>query len=132
MITTYVALIHKASTPNADYGVCFPDFPGCVFGGVNLETAIEKAQEGLLFHIEGMIEAGEIIPVPTHLEKILAEPQNKIATAALIRVIVPTGHLKRINICMDAGLIAEIDRVAKASGRNRSEFLADIAKEVLA
>jgi len=28
----YLALIQKAESESADYGVCFPDFPGCVFG----------------------------------------------------------------------------------------------------
>jgi metal-responsive CopG/Arc/MetJ family transcriptional regulator len=33
---------------------------------------------------------------------------------------------------MDAGLIIEIDHAAKASGKNRSEFLAEAARQMIA
>lgn len=132
MFSTYVALVHRANKKGADYGVIFPDFPGCVFGGKTLDKALENAREGIIFHIEGLLDAGEALPEPTHLEEIKTNPDYKEATPSLIRVAIPTGHLKRLNISMDAGLVIEIDRAAKLSGKNRSEFLADAAREVLA
>lgn len=132
MSSTYVALVHKARKKRADYGVIFPDFPGCVFGGKNLDEALENARAGILFHIEGLLDAGELLPEPTSLENIEKNPEYKEAVPSLIRVIPPTGHLKRLNISMDAGLIAEIDHAAKLSGKNRSEFLAEAARQFLA
>ena len=41
------------------------------------------------------------------------------------------GHLKRINISLDSGLLAKIDHLAKIYGKNRSEFLADTARQML-
>ena len=132
MSSIYVALIHKAKKKGADYGVIFPDFPGCVFGGNTLNIALDNAREGLIFHIEGLLDAGEKLPTPTTLEKIKENSAYKKATPSLIRIIIPTGHLKRLNISMDAGLIAEIDHAARKLGKNRSEFLADAAKQMLA
>jgi len=132
MFLTYVALIHKVKKKGADYGVIFPDFPGCVFGGQTVEKALENAREGIIFHIEGLLNSGNSLQKPTSLEKIKANPEYKEATPSLIRVIIPTGHLKRLNISMDTGLLAEIDHAAKKSGKNRSEFLADAAKQMLA
>ncbi|MFT3741590.1 MAG: type II toxin-antitoxin system HicB family antitoxin [Gammaproteobacteria bacterium] len=132
MSLIYVALVHKAEKKGADYGVMFPDLPGCVFGGKTLNEALENAREGVIFHIEGLIDAGETVPDPSPLEVIESNPAYKGATPALIRVIMPTGHLKRLNISMDAGLIAEIDHIAKLVGKNRSEFLADAARQFIA
>ena len=47
---TYIALLRK--DPDSDYGVDFPDFPGCVTAGSTLEEARAMAEEALAFHIE--------------------------------------------------------------------------------
>lgn len=128
----YVALIHKASKRSAPYGVIFHDFPGCVFAGDTVDEAVQNARGGLLFHMEGMLNTGDPIPEPTSLEEILANPEYKEATPCLVHIVPPTGHLKRINVSMDMGLIVEIDHAAKGLGKNRSEFLSDAARQVLA
>jgi predicted RNase H-like HicB family nuclease len=132
MSITYVALVHKADKKDADYGVIFPDFPGCVFGGETLDKALQNAREGIIFHIAGLLDTGETLPEPSSLEAIKNNQEYKVATPALVRIIVPTGHLKRVNVSMDAGLIAEIDHAAKAVGKNRSEFLAEAARQMIA
>jgi hypothetical protein len=131
MFSTYVALVHQLNK-KADYGVMFPDFPGCIFSGETLDNAMENARAGIIFHIEGMLACGEELPNATSLEKNKLHPKYKNATPILIRIMIPTGHLRRLNISMDAGLIAEIDHAARACGKNRSEFLADAAKQALA
>jgi predicted RNase H-like HicB family nuclease len=47
-IMNYIALIHKEE--NSDYGVSFPDFPGCISAGETLEQAKTMAQEALIGH----------------------------------------------------------------------------------
>lgn len=131
MHATYIALLHKAK-PTSDYGVFFADFPGCVFSGKTMDKALEKAREGLIFHIEGLQEDGETLPKATSLEKIMANPENKGAIPAAVKIILPTGHMRRLNISMDESLLNEIDQAAKLAGRNRSEFLADAARDMLA
>ena len=132
MLQTYVALVHRANKKRADYGVIFHDFPGCVFGGKTIDLALENARNGIIFHIEGLLDEGETLPEATTLELIEKMPEYKMAIPALVRIVMPTGRLKRLNISMDAGLITEIDRAAKASGKNRSEFLADAARQMIA
>jgi len=44
----YIAHLHKDS--KSDFGVSFPDFPGCVTAGKSLEEARRKAPEALAFH----------------------------------------------------------------------------------
>ena len=131
MYTTYIALVHRANKKTAPYGIMFPDFPGCISTGKTIDKAIENGREALAFHMESMHESGESIPKPSQLEKILKDPDNKKAIPALIRVIIPSGHTKRLNITMDTALLAELDKAAKMAGRNRSEFLADAVREAI-
>jgi predicted RNase H-like HicB family nuclease len=51
MTRRYIALVHK--TPDSDYGVSFPDLPGCVTAGVDLEDARRMAGEVLALHLAG-------------------------------------------------------------------------------
>jgi predicted RNase H-like HicB family nuclease len=74
-MSEYVALLSK--DPDSDYGVDFPDFPGCVTAGHTTEEARELALEALCLHIEGMIEDGEPMPSPTTIEKIKSDPANR-------------------------------------------------------
>jgi predicted RNase H-like HicB family nuclease len=132
MSKTYVALVHKANKKTADYGVFFPDFPGCVFGGANMQKALDNAKEGLIFHIDGMLENGEHIPEPSSIEEIMRKGKNKQAMPALVNIVVPKGQLKRINISVDASLVSAIDHAILHIRCNRSEFMAEAARRMLA
>ena len=66
---TYIGVIHKDY--DSDYGVSFPDFPGCITAGSTIEEAKAMAYEALLFHIEGMIEDGESLPSPSTPDEII-------------------------------------------------------------
>ena len=68
----YVGLIHRDA--GSDYGVSFPDFPGVVTAGKNLEDARAMAEEALALPIEGLVEDGETIPEASSLEAIMADP----------------------------------------------------------
>ena len=48
----YIAYLHKDS--KSDYGVSFPDFPGCITAGSSLDEARRMAAEALAFHIAGL------------------------------------------------------------------------------
>jgi predicted RNase H-like HicB family nuclease len=67
-MTAYVALIHKDA--DSDYGVSFPDLPGCVSAGSTLDEAIAMAKEALALHIEGLLEDNESIPAPTAADQV--------------------------------------------------------------
>ena len=83
-MTEYIALLNKDQ--QSDYGVWFPDFPGCVTAGKTLEEARRLAAEALAFHIEGMIEDGEALPSPSTLDTIMREWVNRNAAAFVVPV----------------------------------------------
>ena len=83
-MSAHLALIHKEARSN--YGVSFPDFPGCITAGSTLDEARANAAEALAFHIEGMIEDGEALPVPSALEAAMCQRHNRGAIAFLVDV----------------------------------------------
>ena len=56
----YRVVIHKDE--NSDYGVTFPDMPGCFSAGETIEQALANAQEAAECHIEGILIDFESIP----------------------------------------------------------------------
>jgi len=77
----YTAVVHKDS--DSDYGVSFPDFPGCITAGSDIEDAGKMAYQVLPFHIRGMLEDGEKIPSPSTFEDIAGDPEYEAAVAFL-------------------------------------------------
>ena len=124
-MTTYIALLRKDQ--DSDFGVDFPDFPGCITAGSTIDQAFARAQEALTFHIEGMQEDGEPIPEPSSLEAVTADQDNAGAVPFLVNVPVARSRVVRVNVTLPEELVHEIDRVSK----NRSRFLADAARRAL-
>lgn len=84
----YIGIVHK--DPTTDFGVSFPDFPGCISAGETLAEAAALAREALLAHIGLMVEDGEPIPEPMTLEAAMADPDRSDGVPILVAI--PTGH----------------------------------------
>src|SRR5260370_30562190 len=124
-----IGLIHK--DPRSEFGVSFPDFPGCISAGATLDEARTNAEEALAFHVEGMAEDGDAVPEPSSLEQIMADPENRDAVAVLIPLREQAARTVRVNITLPEATLAEIDRYAEAHGFTRSGFLAQAAKRAI-
>lgn len=109
------------------YGVVFPDLPGCVSAGSSVQEAAIAAEEALNGHLAVCAEHGDSIPPPSDLDRIPPDPEVNEVARILVRGERP-GRAVRVQISMDEGLLARIDRVAS----NRSRFLADAARAKLA
>jgi predicted RNase H-like HicB family nuclease len=59
----YAVLIERV--PNSNYCASVPDLPGCVSTGDSREEVLKNIQEAIEFHLAGMREDGDAIPVPT-------------------------------------------------------------------
>jgi predicted RNase H-like HicB family nuclease len=75
----YIGVIHK--DPDNDFGISFPDFPGCITVGRSLDEAKAMAIEALEGHMQA---AGEPIPAPSSLEAVLADPDFADGAAFLV------------------------------------------------
>ncbi len=116
----YIAYLHKER--NSDYGVSFPDFPGCITAGSTLEEARRMASEALAFHLQGMREDREEIPAPSTLDDLRGDSAMKGAVAFLVEVKEPEKTV-RVNITARESQVAEIDRRARDVGLTRSSYL---------
>lgn len=116
----YIAYLHKDA--KSDYGVSFPDFPGCITAGSTLDEARRNAAEALSFHIAGMREDREAIPAPSTLDDLRNDPAMRGAVAFLVE---PAESKKtvRINITARESQVAEIDRRARAARLTRSAYI---------
>jgi predicted RNase H-like HicB family nuclease len=119
----YIAYLHKDN--KSDFGVSFPDFPGCVTAGKTLEEARRMAGEALALHIEGMATDGEAIPEPSTIDDVAKDPAMKGAVAFLVSVDLE--KTVRVNITAQESQINAIDRRAGEAGMTRSAYMVQSA-----
>tara|TARA_R110002124_G_scaffold89513_1_gene228772 strand:- start:2239 stop:2646 length:408 start_codon:yes stop_codon:yes gene_type:complete len=122
----YIAVLHKEK--DSDYGVSFPDFPGCVTAGKSLDEAKDMAIEALALHIEGLLEDGEAVPEPSGLDAVAAHPDFQGGTAFLVEYKQPVKTV-RFNVTADSRDLDLIDKFAEKHGYTRSGFLVAAAKK---
>jgi predicted RNase H-like HicB family nuclease len=125
----YIGLVHKDA--GSDYGVSFPDFPGVVTAGKDLDAARAMAEEALAFHIDGLIADGEVVPEASSLEEVMADPDNRDGVAILVAVKTDAARSVRVNVTLPEDVLAQIDRFAKERGLSRSGFLAQAARKLI-
>jgi len=121
----YIAYLHKDK--KSDFGVSFPDFPGCVTAGRSLEEARRKAPEALTFHIAGMLEDGESIPKPSTIDDLAGDPGRENAIAFLVTTDFNKSKTVRVNVTARENQIAMIDRLASQAGMTRSAYMVQSA-----
>ena len=119
----YIALIHKDA--RSDYGVSFPDFPGCITAGKTLDEAKDLAQEALKGHVNLMKEMEETIPAPSSLESIMKDLNNKDSVAFLVEA--PLARIVRVNVSFSEDTLHYIDEQAQKRHMSRSAYLASLA-----
>ena len=115
----YIAYLHKDR--KSDFGVSFPDFPGCVTAGKTLDEARRVAAEALALHIDGMAEDGEPIPEPSTIDDVAEDPAMAGAVAFLVSV--GLDKTMRLNITARERQVAAIDRKADEAGMTRSAYM---------
>jgi predicted RNase H-like HicB family nuclease len=121
----YVAYLHKEG--KSDFGVSFPDFPGCVTAGKSLDEASRRAPEALAFHIGGMMEDGEKIPKPSKIDDLVEDPDRQNAVAFLVTPDFNRAKTVRVNVTARENQIELIDRLARGAGMTRSAYMVQAA-----
>jgi predicted RNase H-like HicB family nuclease len=125
-MATFIGVVHKDS--KSDFGVSFPDFPGCITAGRTLDEAMEMAREALRGHIEVMHEFGDALPSRALTLDEAKKHAFAKGAAMFIAVEAPLPSKPvRVNVMLDSNLLHRIDRFAE----NRSAFLATAARNEL-
>ena len=124
----YIALIHKE--PTTGFGSSFPDFPGAVTVSETLEELRASAEEALAFHMDGMLEDGEDIPMPSAFD-VIAKCQDFQDAVAVLVIKAPdlAAPAARTNVTIPDQMLKRIDNYAARHGLTRSGFLEQAAKK---
>lgn len=69
----YVAIIEDAGLDEA-VSLWFPDLPGCISGGDDVDEALENAPEALALYAQELIEDGRQLPPPRTLDELKSDP----------------------------------------------------------
>ena len=64
----YLVIIEKGES---SWGAHVPDLPGCIAVAETREEVIELIKEAIDFHIEGLREHGEPIPLPSSESEVI-------------------------------------------------------------
>ena len=119
----YPILITKQ--PRSDFGVIVPDLPGCITTGRTMDEALEMAREAIELHLEGLVEHGQVPPLPRSIDTLRAMRRFAGGTWAVVQVD-PAGlrvrvvRVVRVGVTMPQRLLDAIDRHARQSGETRS------------
>jgi predicted RNase H-like HicB family nuclease len=113
----YRAVLNKQHA--SDWGVTFPDFPGCVSQGETQQEAARMAEEALALHVEGLLADQERLPEPSGLgdplpDWLAPEPGDPVVQhqlETLVRVEV-SSRAMRLNSSLPEHVVATLDRAA--------------------
>jgi len=127
---TYVAIVHKEK--NSAYGAYFPDLVGCFAAGDTQDRALNNLRTSLRIYVEDLIEDGRKLPHARSIGELIkdAEVKEALADPGAVLIMVPllfAEKKRRVNVTLEPSLIAAVDQAAKASGTNRSDYLASAA-----
>ena len=64
----YLVVVEEGQT---SFGAYVPDLPGCVAAGETREEALALIRDAIEFHIVGLKEAGEPIPIPSSTAEVI-------------------------------------------------------------
>lgn len=126
-----IGLVHEQG---GNYGISFPDFPGCVSAAASLDEAVSRGAAVLAFHVAGMMEDRDALPMLRSLEELQSDREYRADAKGAVVVAVPLelpSKPVRLNISLDERLVKQIDRAAESVGQTRSGFLAEAAKKRL-
>lgn len=123
----YPAFIHKDAA--SDYGVSFPDFPGCVTAAPSAEAAVMEARAALQFHVDGLLEDGAPLPAPSPLDAVV-----ELADGGIVTIVAVDDHdpAVRVNVTIKQRLLKDADAFAARHGTSRSALIAEALRERLA
>jgi len=131
---------YAAFIPEKDgrVSVFFPDVPGCVTWGKDIDEALAMSLEALEGHLEVLADDGDPIPKPSLWKEALKkvrrdfEMNGETPPEGLIlqSVMVPDVFEKptRVNVSFRKSILTMIDRKAEEAGLSRSGFLSKAAE----
>ena len=132
-MTTKTFLAIADRLPNQAYSIIFPAFPGVTSVAATLPEVMAQARDALATVIADMEADGEALPAA--VEDGAVEPAIPPEAHAPMLLLVPAevrSRSVRVNVSLDAALLARMDALAARTGTSRSALLAKGARMAIA
>lgn len=116
-----------------DFGISFPDLPGCISMGSSIEESLNNARESLGFHISSMLADGDELPEPSSPDAIDLSDYEHGAFQTFIELYMPPLMDKQANraVAKNVTLPYWLKKAAEDRGINFSQILVSALKEEL-
>jgi len=113
------------------FGVIVPDLPGCFSAGDTLDQAILGAQEAAAAWIDATLDAGGVIPPPSSLDALRADPAWRGWAFGVVSLdpALLDDTVQRVNITLPRRVLQRLDARARAAGESRSAHIARLTLE---
>jgi predicted RNase H-like HicB family nuclease len=131
----YPIAIERGSTTEA-HSIYVPDVEGCFSAADSYQEVFDNAIEAIELHLEGLVDDGEAVPLPSTIDAYIDNEKYQGMTWALVPVDVNRylGKTEKINITLPSRLVHMIDEKVnsnKARYKSRSAYLAKLAEKEL-
>ena len=114
-MTTYIALLRK--DPDSDFGVDFPDFPGCITAGSTLEETRAMASRGSRGRTSRACSRTACRSrSPRALDVVMADPENAEAIPFPVAVPDQLTGAGQIDLTLPAADLEKLDALAEKRG----------------
>ena len=110
------------------YGIVVPDLPGCFSAGDTLDEAMHNAEEAAAAWIDAALDAGEPIPAASGLDALRDAPRFAGWSCGVVNVgdEIFENDPARVNVSLPRRVLARLDAQAKAAGKTRSGYIAEM------
>ncbi|MFD2879807.1 type II toxin-antitoxin system HicB family antitoxin [Paenibacillus rhizoplanae] len=112
----------------------FPDLPGAITCGQNIDEAFQMAKDCLALHLFGMEEDGDLIPAPSGIDalnKLTAGTGKNGCSNRGVHATLPEFHIRAIREKKTLTIPKWLDDLAATNNVNYSRILQDALKEQL-
>ncbi len=116
----YPAVFHQNS--DGSYTISFPDLPGCITEGKNLENSFRMAESALTVYLETALDTHEVIPAAS---EITAFPAASGEFLNYVRAEVRNNRAVRRTVSLPQWM----DEQVSAAGLSLSRVLQDALRE---
>ena len=125
----YPAVFEKDT--NGQYGVFFPDLPGCVSVGNNLQDAYRMAKEALGLHLFAMADDGDDIPSPSSVDGIQRDNPGEVIGMVEVSLLAVRAKLDNRSIKKTLTIPYYLNKLAEKKKINFSQELQAALKQKL-
>lgn len=116
---TYLAVLEPSES---GYGVYYPDLPGCISFGVDIEEAQKNAKEALELHVYGMEKDNENLPTPS-LNLDAEDINGCVVTAVTIFPNLVKNEMSNRRVKTNTTIPAWLKELGEANNVNYSRLL---------